>query len=249
MDSALIERRRDLVYLVLTAFFVSAMTMLNIIGLMRFVELGPFTLAIGVLPYPITFLITDIVSELYGRSKANFVVTLGLLCNIFVLGIVWLSHAMPEASPGHLPPWQVLHLGREILLPNGRPVSGDIELFELVYLCTSSAVGASMLAYIAAQFLDIQLFHFWKRLTKGRHLWLRNNGSTVLSQLVDSVVVIAVTFGPSIVRGDISHDAGLTLLWSNYSFKLFSALVDTIPLYIAIHYLRKYLHIPLKVDE
>ena len=75
-------------------------------------------------------------------------------------------------------------------LPNGDVVSNSVELFSLLYATTTGAVMASMFAYIAAQYCDVYMFHFWKRLTKGKHLWLRNNGSTLVSQGVDSFMVI-----------------------------------------------------------
>ena len=73
-----LEERRERVFLILAGIFLCAMTMLNIIGITRFVELGPMSLAVGVLPYPMTFLVTDLISELYGRARANFLVWVGL---------------------------------------------------------------------------------------------------------------------------------------------------------------------------
>ena len=99
-----------------------------------------------------------------------------------------------------------------------------------------------MLAYVAAQYCDVQLYHFWKNLTHGRHLWLRNNFSTLISQGVDSFMVISVTFGAVYLAGALSLEQMLVLMGSNYLFKFCAALLDTIPLYIAVHYLRRYLH-------
>jgi len=105
-------------------------------------------------------------------------------------------------------------------------------------------VFASMLAYIAAQYCDVQLFHFWKRVTKGKHLWVRNNFSTLLSQMVDSIMVITVTFGAAFLRGDIALNALLILIGSNYLFKATVALLDTGPFYLAVYCLRKFLQLP-----
>ena len=99
-----IRERRERVFLVLAGFFLCAMTMLNIIGITRFIQLGPMALAVGVLPYPLTFLCTDLISELYGRARANFMVTVGLGLNFFILGTMWLANAMPSAESQ--PPWQ-----------------------------------------------------------------------------------------------------------------------------------------------
>jgi uncharacterized PurR-regulated membrane protein YhhQ (DUF165 family) len=233
--------RRERVFLILAGIFLCAMTMLNLLGITRFVELGPWTLAVGVLPYPITFLCTDLISELYGRRRANFLVTFGLCLNLFILGFMWLGDALPAAATQA--PWQTLNLADPVGLPNGDTVQGEVELFALLYATTSGAVLASMLAYFAAQYCDVFMFHFWKNLTQGRHLWLRNNGSTIISQGVDSFMVVAVTFGAQFLAGAMSAATLFSLMTSNYLFKLTVALLDTLPLYLCVHYLRPYLGI------
>ncbi|MDA0978122.1 MAG: queuosine precursor transporter [Proteobacteria bacterium] len=238
-----IRERRERVFLVLAGFFLCAMTMLNIIGITRFIQLGPLALAVGVLPYPLTFLCTDLISELYGRSRANFMVTVGLGLNFFILGTMWLAQMIPSVSPESQPPWQLIQLAEDVALPNGSTVSDSVELFSLLYATTSGAVMASMMAYIAAQYCDVYMFHFWKRLTKGKHLWLRNNGSTLISQGVDSFMVITVTFGAQFLAGAVSSGAMLVLMGSNYLFKMCCALADTLPFYLGVHYLQRYLHL------
>ena len=234
-----LRERRERVFLVLAGFFLCAMTMLNIIGLTRFIQLGPMALAVGVLPYPLTFLCTDLISELYGRARANFMVTIGLMLNFFIIGTMWLGHSLPSAE--NQPPWQLIQLAEDVALPNGTSVSQQVELFTLLYATTSGAVMASMVAYIAAQYCDVYMFHFWKRLTGGKHLWLRNNGSTIISQGVDSFMVISVTFGAQFLAGAMSAGALLVLMGSNYLFKLCVALADTLPFYLGVRYLARYL--------
>ncbi|RMF70962.1 MAG: VUT family protein [Planctomycetota bacterium] len=245
-----LHERRERVFLVLAGIFIGAMAMLNIIGITRFVHIGPLALAVGVLPYPLTFLCTDLIGELYGRRRANAVVWVGLLVNLLVIGTMWLGHMMPAVPSTLQPPWQTLALERPTFTPSGRALSGEVELFAVMYACTSGAVLASMVAYLAAQFCDVYLFHFWKRLTRGRHLWLRNNGSTLVSQFVDSVAVISITFGMQVVRGDMPAGSVLQLLWSNYAFKLVAALADTLPFYVGVKLLSRYLRInPLREHE
>jgi uncharacterized PurR-regulated membrane protein YhhQ (DUF165 family) len=236
-----VRERRERVFLVLAGFFLCAMTMLNIIGITRFIQLGPLALAVGVLPYPLTFLCTDLISELYGRARANFLVTVGLVLNFFILGTMWIASLVPSVGPESQPPWQLIQLAEEIALPNGDAVSGSVELFTLLYATTSGAVFASMMAYIAAQYCDVFMFHFWKKLTGGRHLWLRNNGSTLVSQGVDSFMVITVTFGAQFLAGAMSAGAMLVLMGSNYLFKMCCALADTPLFYAGVHYLKRYL--------
>ena len=128
-------------------------------------------------------------------------------------------------------------------LPSGELVEHSVGLYQLIYATTSGAVFASMLAYIAAQYCDVQLFHFWKRVTRGKYLWVRNNFSTLMSQMVDSVMVITVTFGAAYWRGEMGFQALLILVGSNYLFKASVALLDTGPFYLAVHYLRRYLQL------
>lgn len=238
-----LHERRERVFLVLAGIFLGAMAMLNIIGITRFVHIGPLMLAVGVLPYPLTFLCTDLIGELYGRKRANFVVWVGLAVNLLVIGTLWLGHALAPVAPEAQPPWQLLHFSQPVYLPSGNALEGEAELFELIYACASGAVFASMAAYLAAQFCDVYVFHFWKRLTKGRHLWLRNNGSTLVSQLVDSVMVISITFGTAYLRGETTLEQLLILIGSNYLFKFAAAVVDTLPFYIGVYYLSRYLKI------
>ena len=201
IDQHIIEERRTRVFLVLAGIFICCMTMLNILGITRFIQLGPMALAIGVLPYPITFLCTDLICELYGKARANFMVTLGLGLNIFILAVLWLGQHLPSVDSASMPPWQVLPLASPVALPDGSLVEGSVELFQLIYSTTTGAVFASMMAYIAAQYCDVQLYHFWKRVTRGKHLWIRNNFSTMMSQMVDSFMVITVTFRSGLVGG------------------------------------------------
>lgn len=238
-----LRERRERVFLVLAAVFLGAMTLLNVVGITRFIQLGPLALAVGVLPYPLTFLCTDLISELYGRARANFLVTVGLGLNFLILAVLTLGDLAPSVPPETMPPWQTLQLAEPVALPNGEVVTDQIGLFQLIYATTSGAVFASMVAYIAAQYCDVQLFHFWKRLTRGKHLWLRNNFSTLLSQLVDSVMVVTVTFGAVYWRGEMTFQTLMVLVGSNYAFKALSALADTLPLYALVHWLRGYLQL------
>ena len=237
-----LHERRERTFLVFAGIFLGSMTMLNILGVTRFLDMSfelfgmriPFSLAVGVLPYPITFLCTDFISEFYGRSRANFVVLVGLGLNLFVVAFLWLGGALPPAP--------------EIVEGTGLPATDayDFAFFRVRQL-TMGAVVASMCAYMAAQFCDVSLFHFWKRLTKGRHLWLRNNGSTMVSQFIDSFAVIVITHYWA--RGlPIDTQAELwPQLWifigSSYVFKIAIAAADTLPFYLGVRWLSAYLQI------
>lgn len=239
-----LQERRERVFLLLAGFFLCAMTLLNVIGITRFVQLGPLEIAVGVLAYPLTFLCTDLISELYGKKRANFMVTVGLILNGFILVIMAVANTLPPVEIAKQPPWQVIELANSISLPDGSVIEQSVELFSLVYACTAGAVVASMIAYIAAQYIDVFMFHRIKSWTGHKHLWLRNNGSTMVSQAVDSFAVISITFGAAFFAGSISFNTLLALMASNYAFKLLAALLDTPLIYLLVSRLRPYLQIP-----
>ena len=136
----------------------------------------------------------------------------------------------------------------ELLATTGLPATDAYDYaFFRIRMLTMGAVAASMVAYLAAQLCDVSLFHFWKRLTRGRHLWLRNNGSTMVSQFVDSFAVITITH---FYAGALPIDPAAGLwpqLWvfiaSAYVFKFTIALLDTAPFYVGVRLLSRYLGI------
>jgi uncharacterized integral membrane protein (TIGR00697 family) len=241
IEASELHARRERVFLVLAGLFLGSMTMLNIVGVSRFLDMSfevfgveiPFVLAIGVLPYPVTFLCTDFISELYGRKRAGFVVWVGLFLNLWVILILWVGGVLPPVPE---------------FTETGLPATDDFNFaFYRIRSLAMGAVVASMIAYIAAQFCDVYLFHFWKRVTRGRHLWLRNNGSTMVSQFVDTFAVITIThFWAKGLPLDESQ-ALWPQLWvfigSAYVFKLVVALLDTGPFYLGVHWLGRYLQI------
>ena len=238
------RRRRQRVFLVLAGIFLGTLAMLNILGISRFIDLSftifgleiPMVVAVGVLPYPITFICTDLISELYGRRRATEVVFVGLLLNIWVMFVLWLGGALPgfeavDPTTGELVPDE----------------AGRVPVFFEVRTLAFGAVTASMIAYLVAQWCDVQLFHFWKWLTGGRHLWLRNNGSTLVSQLVDTTAVILIThFYANALPIEDSESLWpqlLTFIASGYAFKVIVAIVDTGPIYLIVGRLRPFLGI------
>ncbi len=273
LSPARLHERRERVFLVLAGLFLGTLAMLNILGISRFLVLGgvnpaegaaalvwynpatwavqwgtpgawTFAVAVGVLPYPLTFLCTDLISEFYGRRRANFVVWVGLLLNLWVMFVLWAGAQLPgfvpsEAATGFPPPppWSE---EKQAFLETGWT-------FFQIKTLAFGAVTASMIAYMAAQFCDVFLFHFWKGLTNGKHLWLRNNGSTMISQIVDTVAVILITH---FYAHALPIDPGAALwpqLWlfiiTGYAFKFTAALLDTPIIYAAVPILSRYLQI------
>ncbi len=317
-------------YLFLAGLFLSALVACNLLVYKFFAfdlavpdwipglggsSLAFFGLSVGILPYPLTFLATDLMSEIYGKARANLCVWIGFFVSLFVLGYVelgastkairvhgWYLPAQVEraqnlrvvhkgetlyrasiiGSPQKDPvqswnqhfaksPQKTLHaywseIWRDDLLektgktrlridnlgfPRGSHLLVDVledaelpmdlpeitlpaspvgdDLFKLVFGGTFRAILASMLAYLIAQWFDIQLFHFWKRLTKGKHLWLRNNGSTILSQFVDTTLVVTVLF-----LGTQNQPLIPGMIVDGWKFKALVALVDTPFFYLGV---------------
>ncbi len=251
LPNEVIQQRRFRVFLILAGIFLATLAMLNILGITRFIVIASYTpgeegsfawakrggtvafaVAVGVLPYPVTFLCTDLISEFYGRKRANFLVFVGLLVNLWVIFVLWIGGTLPEVP--------VIDAATNL------PAADDSQYaFYYVRKLAFGAVAASMIAYLAAQFVDVQIFHFWKRVTKGKHLWLRNNGSTIISQFIDTFAVIVIThFYAHALPVDVQQ-AIWPQLWvfiaTGFVFKLVIALVDTPLIYLAVHGLRRYL--------
>ncbi len=217
-------------YLILGILFITSLVVSNLI-FKKFFYYYPFDVSIfgitlfeisvGILPYPITFLITDLISEIYGKKKANEVVIGGIFASFFAMGIIYVANAVPATD------WS--------------PVSDN--LFSTVFGSTAIAVLASMLAYLFAQFVDIQIYHFWKRITQGKHLWLRNNFSTFLSQFIDTATVLLLLCS----FGEIDWNLFGGLLLAGFLFKVLIAAVDTPFLYLGVYWFRK--RFDLKIND
>ena len=201
-------------YIFLSAIFIASLVTCNLIA-NKFVtvDLGfkIFIVSAGILPYPLTFLVTDLISELYGQKKANLVVFSGFVASMFVLLFLWLGGQF-NAIPSSI-------------------VNDDI--YNLVFQNAWRVIAASMIAYLFAQFIDVRIFHFWKRLTNGKHLWLRNNGSTIASQLVDTTLVIMILF-----VGVWESDQIISAIIDGWLFKMLMAAIDTPIIYGIIHLLK-----------
>lgn len=218
------------IYLILGALFITSLVVSNLI-FQKFFYWHPFDiqlfgvdlfiLSVGILPYPITFLITDLISEIYGKQKANQMVTVGIFASIFSIIIISVADSVPAIADS--------------------PV-GDV-LFSKVFGSTIIAVFASMITYLLAQFIDIRIYHFWKNLTNGRMLWLRNNFSTFFSQFVDTFTITFLLCLFEVLK----WDQFTGLLISGFLFKILITLIDTPFLYLGVYLFRKKFN--LKVNE
>jgi len=215
---------------ILSAIFIASLVACNLIFQKFFIldaHYTIFVLSVGILPYPITFLITDIISEIYGKEKANKLVLSGFFASIFTVFILMVADST-----------QAVFFS---------PINDTT--FNQVFGLFGPAVFASMCAYLLAQFIDIRIFHFLKKITNGKYFWLRNNFSTLFSQMVDTASVLVLLC----LASDLGWSTGLDwerfpeLFVGGYLFKVFVALIDTPIAYFCCYMLRR--KFKLKVGE
>lgn len=227
--------RAERAFAVLMAAFVVVLVLTNIIGVKLFLAFpeslpgGIFgeaiTLTAGLITYPITFLLTDIVCEVYGAKRAKLMVATGFVMSLATLILIEISLVLPGS-----PVWSSGNANYGTVVDMQRA-------FESVFTLPGILILGSMTAYLVAQLMDVKMFHFWKRVTKGKHLWIRNNASTMVSQVVDTIIVNSIFLG-----------LGLGLDWqlvgkiiiANYIFKLLIAALDTPFIYLGVHLVRRY---------
>lgn len=195
--------------ILLAGIFFTALLVSNIISAKLF-SIGTIVLTAGIITYPITFLITDAISEVYGKATAKRVVLTGLLTNVMMIGFFYLAITLPPAGF-----W------------------GMQEEFQAILGAVPRMVAASLVAYSVSQLLDVSLFHKLKKITNGKHLWLRNNGSTLASQMVDSIVFVFIAF-----YGTMPLSAIFVMIGTQYVVKLVLALADTPFIYLTVKWLR-----------
>jgi hypothetical protein len=187
---------------VLQSLFVAGLVVSNIIAA-KVVVIWKLVVPAAIIVYPFTFLLTDIIGELYGKNEADRTVWYGFMASVFAMVVVYAGMLLPPA-----PFMQKQQSAYELLMgPNRRIVL------------------ASLLAYVCSQKHDVWAFHLWKRLTKGRYKWLRNNLSTMTSQLLDTVIFIGIAFW------GVVPQLGEMIL-GQYVLKLLIAVIDT-PLFYA----------------
>ncbi|BAN90790.1 queuosine precursor transporter [Aeropyrum camini] len=208
------------VALVSANYLSAKLFMIEIPGLITLV--GPA----GVVAYSVTFIVTDIVSEVYGRRAAGAVVAAGFASQIVALFLTYAAISSPPA------PFS--------------PVQQDE--YAKVVMAGFNIIIASLTAYLISQYHDVWSFHFWKRLTRGRWLWLRNNMSTWASQLIDTVVFLSLAFYIIPLLSPAAsgiEPVSLSTLWamiySQYIIKLVIAVLDTPVVYLGVYLVKSYI--------
>ncbi len=175
------------------------------IQVLKTVELFGLTTTLGNILYASVFLSTDLLSEYYGKERARKAVLLGFVA--LFLATVYMQIALrfiPAAS--------------DFADPHLQAIFGFLPRVAV----------ASMVAYLVSQMHDVWAFHFWKQRTQGRHLWLRNNLSTMASQLLDSAIFCSIAF-----IGVFPWDVWWEILLTTYLVKMVVAMLDTPFIYLA----------------
>ena len=178
--------------------FATLLVVANIIA-GKLISVGMWVVPVAVIAYPLTFLVTDTIAELYGRRVATRIVWVGFAVNVLMVILIYLGKIIPPASF-----WEGQDAYNAIL--------GSVPRIVL----------ASMVAYLASQHHDVFAFHFWKNVTKGRFLWLRNNASTMVSQGIDTLLFISIAF-----VGTVPLQVLLNMIVGQYIIKLVIAVIDT----------------------
>ena len=219
--------RAQKVYVVCAAVFLTALVIAEATAGKFFTAFDlPFTLRVlgvefesvvmtaGVIAFPVTFVVTDVMNEYFGKAGIRFVTYVGLGCVVFAFGLLQVALAVPTAPNSPVPD----------------------AAFAAVFGTTTRVIVGSLVAYLVGQLVDIALFHRLRQLTGGRHLWLRATGSTLGSQFIDTFVVLAVAFAGQLALGEI---VAITLF--NYGYKVLIAVGITPLVYVGHALIDRYL--------
>jgi len=198
---------------VLTAIFVAGLLGANLLGnkIVPFLGTG---VSVGIFFFPLTFLITDAIAEVYGKAKAKQIVYAALIAQVLVLVLVIISAALP---------------------PHER-FAYDEE-YKTIFGNSARMIFASLVAFIVSQMHDIWAYEFWKKKFKGKYLWLRNNASTVVSQAIDTFLFMYIAFLGTSDKMTAAFIFSLAVTY--WGFKIAFAFIDTPFVYALVAWLKR----------
>ncbi|WP_411843425.1 queuosine precursor transporter [Salinicoccus sp. HZC-1] len=189
----------------LTALFSGLLVISNILGVKLF-ALGDFMLPAAVVVYMVTFLITDVVGEVYGKKNARRTVQAGFFTQVVVLFFIYLAIELPPAA--------AFNMQTE---------------YEMILGGSFQVIVASLISYLVSQNIDVSIFHKLKSRHGGKKLWLRNNASATVTQLVDTTLFIVIAFW-----GVVPFGAMIGMVAAQYVVKMVIALIDTPVVYLLV---------------
>lgn len=225
--------RREVLYLGLTTFFSVVLILSNLISvkLIQMPFVPHIAVPCGLLIFPLTFFVSDVITEIYGASRARFAIYLGFVMALISHGVIQSSISLPVH-----PNWA---LGFN---PFGYTDSGAFQkAYYSVFGLNGIAILSSITAYAVAQVLDIRLFVFLKEITHGQHLWIRNLGSTLTSQLVDTFIICTLVFFCG-MKMELTAVMDIALV--SYAYKTLISVSFTPLFYLSINLSKRYLQEP-----
>ena len=198
-------------YLISLAVIFTTLLLTANISAVKIIAIGSEGIDAGIIAYPFTFLISDVISEVYGRKTTTKIIWLGFLANLLMISIIYVAGILPSATF-----WN------------------DQQSYDQILGAVPRIVIASMVAYLVSQNHDVLAFEMWKKVTGGKFLWFRNNASTVVSQGIDTTIFILIAF-----VGIYSFDDILNMIWITYLIKIVVAIIDTPLVYILVNIVRR----------
>ena len=210
------KTKKELVFVILAGIFITNAVVAELIG-GKLIQIGPFVMSIGILPWPIVFLTTDLINEYFGEKgvKKLSIITACLIAYAFI--ILLLAITIPAAK-------------------GISPVND--EQFQAVFGQSMWIIVGSIIAFLVSQLIDVTVFWFFKKKTGNQKIWLRTTGSTIISQLFDSFIVLGIAFW---LPGKINFDTFISSALTGYTFKLCVAVVLTPLIYLGHYLIKKYL--------
>jgi uncharacterized integral membrane protein (TIGR00697 family) len=208
--------KKDIVFVILAGIFITNAVVAELIG-GKLIQVGPFVMSIGILPWPVVFLTTDLINEYFGEKgvKKLSYITACLIAYAFVILLL------------------------ALLVPAAKGISpvNDAQ-FYAVFGQSMWIIAGSIIAFLVSQLIDVSVFWFFKNRTGERKIWLRTTGSTIISQLFDSFIVLGIAFW---LPGKINFDTFLSSALIGYTFKLAIAILLTPLIYLGHHLIKNYL--------
>jgi len=197
-------------YIILVSLFVMALTAAAMLGA-KIIPFFGLTFSATAIVFPITFLVTDVIAEVWGKKRAHKVVWIGFATTIITFIIVWVAILLPPASF-----WQ------------------GQEAYEQTFSLVGRIVFGGLIAYLVSQHHDVWIYHVLKRKTKDKHLWFRNNVSTFLSQFINTIIFIFIAF-----YGVLPNAAIIPMMIGHFTIKVIFAVLDTPFIYLAVAWAKK----------
>ena len=207
--------KKQIVFILLGGIFITNAIVAELIG-GKLIEIGPFILSVGILPWPIVFVVTDLINEYFGKEgvKKLTYLTTGLIFYTFLI------------------------LFMALVIPASGVSAVSDAAFKEVFGQGMWIIIASIIAFVCSQLLDASLFHLFKKKTGDRMIWLRSTGSTVISQLFDSFIVSGIAFW---MTGKVSTEDYINMASTGYAFKLMLAVALTPLIYLGHYVIKKFL--------